>query len=168
MMSPFGETFRFRTHLSEQECYRRLDSFAPASLADAFGNFDFSGSPVSSRKWGYIFLSFPAEPYGAELIAKLRPLNGSTEIRGRAGSNIMLFLVIAAVTSIAIGALLIDWAERNFTAVPWGVIAVPPFAVGYYLLKRRNPFGGPLIDHIQQLLEAEPIVGRTGDPIKRY
>ncbi len=146
---------------------RRLDRLAPASLAEGFGIADLGLQPIATRKWGYVFIENPAERYGPMLSARLRHYDGSTEIHGRAGSNIGLFLVLSLTTAFVLGVIAVDWLRGGLETAPMAFVGIPVFAAGYYMLKRRSPFGKPLIDLLQQLLEAENITERTGDPIVR-
>ena len=122
---------------------------------------------MTARKWGLVFLWFPDEPEGAELIARLTQRADHVEVRGTVGSNMWLFLTTVAVTAFVVIALLIGWAKGELES-PVAALFAPVVAAGYYFLKRRNPFGGPLIDSLQHLLEAEPIARREGDPITRF
>lgn len=131
------------------------------------GIANFGGEPIAVRKWGLVFLWFPHEVDGAELIARVSRANGAVEIRGRVGSNASLFLTTVAATVFVLAALLLAWAHDEIDS-PIALPFVPLIAVGYYYMKRRSPFGGPLLDYLQQLLEAKPVGGRTGDPIIRY
>jgi len=94
--------------------------------------------------------------------------DGMTEIHGRAGSNIGLLLTLVLAGLFVLGVILIDIVGADSTMNPLFLIVLPVLAVGQYFLKRRSPFGGHLIDYLQQILEAEPIPPRAGDPIKRY
>ena len=165
--SPFGEKFWLSTQLTEQECFRRLEELSSGSWADALGIANFNGQPMATRKWGLVFLWFPEEPYGAELIARIVPRDGTAEIRGRVGSNAWLFLTTVAITVFVLAVLIIGWRNGEVES-PAALTLVPLLAAGYYFLKRRSPFGGPLVDFLQELLEAKPIAQRQNDPITRY
>jgi len=165
--SPFGEKFRLRTRLNIQECYRRLDELSSGGWADALGIANFTGQPMTARKWGFVFFWFPDEQYGAQLLARLRQRTDHVEIRGTVGSNAALFLTVATTAVFVMVSLVVGWKNGelgSLVALP----LIPIVAAGYYFLKRRSPFGGPLIDSLQALLEADSILQRQSDPIRRY
>ena len=159
--SPFGSKVHLRTHLSEAECLRRLEEYLPASLWDA----GFGDVPVAIYKWQRIEVWDQHEPNSAKLVAKLKSGAGGTEIIGRAGGNTVLFLVCVAASALILFGAVFDTEIDQSLWVSMSFALIAPLAI--YLLKRDSPHGEHLIDFLQEVLEAEDLTERKGDPIRR-
>ena len=159
--SPFGEKFHLRTHLKFDECCSRLNERLPSSLIDP----GFSNEPVGLCKRGRIYVWYQHEQQGAQLHARLIPRDGGTEIVGASGGNGILFSIFVATAILLLIAFALDADVRD----DWWYKSPLAFAFLWliYRSKRNYPFGGTLIDFVQQLLEAENLLERKGDPIAR-
>ena len=147
-ISPFGEKFRLRTGLSEQQCRDRINEFAEPSQWDP----DYRAEPhaVCVRRWIKVWEQGAAR--GPELTAKLRRVDGATEINGRAGSNMFLFFILLGTSALLLAGMI---ADPELADPLWLKI---PFAIGgpwlLYLLYRYDPDAGHLIVFLEEILEA--------------
>ena len=159
--SPFGKKFKLRTSLSEAECRRRLEAYLPTSMFDP----GFDDVPVAIFKWRRILVWNQHEPNSARLVATMRGDGGATEIVGRSGSNIGLFLIVCAMFVGFVALLVAEpelwrdewWKAALLLVVPWGA----------YFLKRDSSHGEDLIEFLKQVLHAESVYERRSDPITR-
>lgn len=117
--------------------------------------------PTAFFKWGQLYVGMTDTWRGPWLIGRLRSTVGGTEIVGRAGVD-----YVNLWGALGLEAVLVFFVVIPMPTVPisWFLLLVP---IVSYLLRRQSPYGGRLIDFLTELLDAEDVLARKGDPITR-
>jgi hypothetical protein len=93
------------------------------------------------------------------LVGKMRPAGNGTEIVGRSGGDL-----ITLCASIGMEALLLLYLLPLAREEPT-VLLVLLLPLFLFILTRRSTDGEELTDFLRELLEAEEILAKSGDPV---
>jgi hypothetical protein len=157
----FGERFHLRSPLTQGECKRRIAQYSTGLTPSV--TTDLNAFCIGDRVFVNMQLDRTTRFVRRTpvLVGKMRPTGSSTEIIGRSGGDLIAFwLSVAMEMFLAWNLLLFAPGEH----VLWLTLLFPAAAL---ILLRRSREGGQLIDFLQQLLEAENVLTRAGDPIVR-
>lgn len=156
-----GEPFRLRSPLSDVECKRRIEEI---SRAASLNPFDVDREPVATWKplvgRNQIYAWYPRTRRSPWLRGEFWSDGVGTIIVGRTGANMMLLYMSGALAAYI---LYLAWAWRWPLAALFAIVV--PIIV--FALSRNSSNGGHLVDFIQEVLEAEDVQSRVGDPIHR-
>jgi hypothetical protein len=149
-----GQPFRLRSPLDEQECRRRIGLYSSGAFTPPV-----TADPVAVCKGNRVYLWMPFQRRGPWLKAKLQTYGSQTELVGRSGADFVTLIGSATLEVVFVWWLLTGDARDPFA---WLLLGAP---VLMFLLQRKSPHGEQLIDFLKQLLEAEDMLERKGDPI---
>jgi hypothetical protein len=152
----FGRRFYLRSPLNEEECKRRIGLYSSGAFIPPV-----TDDPVAISKRGKVYVWMPFQRRGPWLVARMRTTGETTEIIGRAGVDFPNLWGTLALEAVLIGAVLIP---RPADPLSWGLLILP---IVFYFLRRRSPNGDHLIDFLIELLGAQDVLARKGDPIVR-
>lgn len=152
----FGERFYFRSPLDEGECKRRIGLYSSGLFVPSV-----TSDLIAAWKGDRVYVTMQLGRRSPMLVGKLRPLGTGTEIVGRSGGDTTTFWLCIGLAAF--------FAWKLLTLAPtepiaWSILLLP-FAT--FFLLRRSPHGEHLIDFLQQLLDAEDVLARSGDPFVR-
>ena len=151
-----GERFHLRTSLDEAECKRRIAQYSGGGFIPSV-----TDDPVAFFKWNRLYVGMPDTARGPWLTGKLRTSGGTTEVMGRAGVDYSNLWGAIAMETLFVWFLLVP---EPADPLSWSILIVPFL---FYLVRRQSRHGGRLIDFLQQLLDAEDVTSRKGDPMAR-
>lgn len=157
----FGERFVLRSPLSIEECERRIAQYNPAltpSLTTDYTAYSFGNRIVVGMQ-----LDRSSEyPRGTpSLVGKMQSAGSGTEIVGRSGGD-----SITLWASVGLEIFIVPWVLAYAWEEPAILLALL-MPVFLFVLTRRSADGVELTGFLQELLEAEDVLARTGDPIER-
>jgi hypothetical protein len=144
--------------LSESECEHRIEEISRSTsfVADATGKPAITWKPLFGRKRVHAW--YPAEARSPWLRGTFQSDGTGAIIVGRSGADFLTLFAAGALEAVIV-----------YMAVRAGTLEVVPLAllpVVYFILRRSSPHGEQLIDFVQQVLEAEDVLARRGDPIR--
>jgi len=152
----FGQRFHLHSPLSEIECKRRMGQFSSGAFAPPV-----TDDPVAICKRQRVYVWLPFQRRGPWLVGRLRSTGDSTEITGRAGVDFTSLAAAVGMEALLIGVVILPAPHDPFG---WALLLFP-IAAFFYL--RKSPYGDDLIYFLQQLLDAQNLFARNGDPIQR-
>ena len=157
----FGEPFNLRSPLSEAECEQRIAEYNPGiipSLMTDYTAYVFCGRVVVGMQTDNTVQFLRRTP---TLSGTLLAAGNGTEIIGRSGGD-----SVALATFLALEFFSIPVAILYAMQEPDILLAVL-LPIALFFLTRRSLDGEELVDFLRQLLEAEDVQPRRGDPIVR-
>jgi len=152
----FGRRFYLRSPLNEEECKRRIGLYSSGAFTPPV-----TDDPVAIWKRDKVYLWMPFQRRGPWLVARMRSTGDSTEIIGRAGVDFTYVWATLALEAALVSVVLIPSPAEPLAL---GVLLLP---IAIYFLRRNSPYGDHLIDFLIDLLDAEDVLARKGDPIVR-
>lgn len=157
----FGERFNLRSSLDKHECKRRIREYN-AGLTPSVTT-DYSAFCMANRVFVNMQLARTIQfRHTPSLMGKMSTAPaGGTEIVGRSGGDLTT-LGLSTGMEIVVAWAVITVAPAEPLA--WLILLLP---IVHFILMRRSHQGEKLIDFLQQLLEAEVVLARRGDPIVR-
>jgi hypothetical protein len=154
----FGEPFRLRSRLSEEDCERRFEQTSrsvPPLIADTTPAATWK--PFFGKKRVYAW--YPSRRRSPWLRGSFYADGAHTIIEGRAGAD---FVTLTGALFLEAGLLYGAWGRPLLP-----LVLLTPIPIVFFVTRRSSSDGEPLIDFIQELLDAQNVLARPGDPIRR-
>jgi hypothetical protein len=152
----WGRRFYLRSPLNEEECKRRIGLYSSGAFIPPV-----TDDPVAIWKRGKVYVWMPFQRRGPWLVARMGSTGDSTEIIGRAGVDFTSLWGALALEAVLIGVVLVPSPADPLS---WVLLLLP---IVFYFLRRNSPHGDRLIEFLVELLGAEDVLVRKGDPIVR-